>query len=285
MKKWIQAFLAVAFVAILVQAAHASVYIADIYGNLGKVDTTTGVTSTIGNMGVALTDITADPSSSGQWLWGVDSTNLYRINALTAATTVVGSLGSGPNSGSNALVVNPSTGIVYLASTASKFLFTVDTTTGFATSVGGDTGWWSAGDLAFFNGELYWSVKSTSSSTTNHLVKLTLPDMVPVEDRGTIRLNNATGATLKLVWGLAVDQDAYGNDVLYGFSGNNTNIYSFNNPTENAFVTLAGNYGGSGLGPAYGASEAIPEPATLVVWGILGAIAVSTGWWRKCRTA
>ena len=97
-----------------------------------------------------------------------------------------------------------------------------------------------------------------------------------VHDRGS------TG--VKGLFGLAVD-DANGK--LYGVSGLSTEIYSFNDPLTTASVTDCGSYGPT-LGPAYGASESggfVPEPATLVIWGILGAVAIGAGWWRRRKIA
>ena len=214
-----------------------------------------------------LTDIAMD--GSGQ-LWGVDALSLYKVNKLTGVLTYIGSLGT-PANGSNALTVGPD-GTMYLASSKSTKLFTVNTGTGNATSIG-DTGYYSAGDLSFYGGQLYLTAVSThdaGGTATNDLVQVSLSSgtVSGVTDRGT------TGQTA--LFGLAV----YGGS-LYALSGDSTNIYKFVNPASNGLVTYAGSYGGQGLGPAYGASEDTPEPATLVIWGVLGAIAIGAGWWRK----
>lgn len=67
-------------------------FVHDSGGNLGTVDVANGAVSVIGNMGVLLTDIGFDPSGA---LYGVSFTDFYSINRLTAATTLIGSLGVG----------------------------------------------------------------------------------------------------------------------------------------------------------------------------------------------
>ena len=89
------------------------VYIDDSAGLLGKVDVQTGATTIIGATGVALTDIAFDASGN---LFGVSFTDFYKINPLTAATTLVGSLGVND---ANSLVFG-SDGTLYSAGVASS---------------------------------------------------------------------------------------------------------------------------------------------------------------------
>ena len=35
----------------------------------------------------------------------------------------------------------------------------------------------------------------------------------------------------------------------------------------------------------FGSSQAVPEPTTLVIWSLLGSLAIGLGWWRKRKPA
>ena len=126
----------------------------DASGDLLKVNTATGSTTRIGNMGAVMTDIAFSPSGE---LFGVTFTDLYSIDPTTAASTLIGSLGIND---SNALEFAPD-GRLFLASRNSTLLRIVDTATG-ATTVVGDMEVSSSGDLAFdlSSGDLFLSVAS-----------------------------------------------------------------------------------------------------------------------------
>ncbi len=278
MKKWIPTFAALAFAAILVQAAQASIYVADSSGKLGIVDPVTHSATVVAQMKYGiynwpLTDIAID--ASGQ-VWGVDSYYLYQVDKTDGALTRIGSLGSTPAYGSNALTFGPD-GTLYLASTKSTNLFKVNLSDGSATSIGG-TGLYSAGDLAFYSGQLYWTAVSQpdhGAIDANDLVQVSLSSGAV---SGVVNLGT-TGHTS--LFGLAVDDGS-----LYAVSGVNPEIYRFIAPTSNGSVTAGDSYGGQGLGPAFGASEVVvPEPATLLIWCLLGAVAVTASWWRKRKLA
>ena len=88
-----------------------------------------------------MTDIAFSPSGE---LFGVTFTHLYRIDPTTAVSELIGSLGI---DAFNALDFAPD-GRLFLASRNSTLLRTVNTRTG-ATTVVGDMGVFSSGDLAF----------------------------------------------------------------------------------------------------------------------------------------
>lgn len=221
-------------------------YTHDAVGNLATVDAGTGIVTIIGNMGIGLTDIAFDPDGN---LFGVDYNNLYSINPITAATTLIGPLLL-PNVSTNALVFRGD-GVLFGANNTN--LFTVNTATGVATVIG-PTGW-SAGDLAFNGGALY------LTGMSNDLIEVN-----PGTGAGTI----IGPLGFMNVFGLATATDG----LLYGATG--TKIITIN--TTTGAGTLLSMFGGQGLGNAYGLAyyddevpepQLTPEPSTLSLSGML----------------
>lgn len=216
-------------------------WVGDSSGNLGTVDVATGAATVIGNMGATMTDIAFDPSGN---LYGVTFTDLYAINKTTAATTLIGSLGTAVNS-----LVFDGSGTLYAAN---NNLYSINTGTGAASLIGnGGAPYSSSGDLAFVGGKLY-----LSSTPGDSLIELDT-----ATGAGSLIGNIGFGS----VFGLATDN----NIDLYGISG--TTVLSID------LITGAGtalvNYGGSGLGGAFGSAfvseaGAVPEPASLALLGL-----------------
>ena len=224
-------------------------YVHDSDGQLGTVNVTDGTTTIIGNMGVVLSDIAFDPDGN---LYGISMDNLYSINALTGATTLIG-----PHnvSGGNALVFAPD-GTLYAAGAFTSELYTLNTADGTSNIIG-DMGVQSAGDLAFFGGDLY------LASDNDDLVRVDLD----AEAAGTIVGPFGFSEVLGMAHG--------GDGVLYGVAG--TQIFSID--VNTGAGTLVSDYYGTLLGPAYGSSfttEAMPAPGGLAV--LLGA-----GWLNTRR--
>lgn len=227
----------------LATAANAGpiIWVHDSSGNLGTVDVSTGTATLVGAMGATMTDVAFDPSGN---LYGITFSGLYSINSTTGASSYIGSLGT---SGANALVFG-SGGTLYAAANNTTGLYTINLGTGAATSIG-NTGYNSAGDLAFHGGAFY------LASTTNQLISIDLSSGGAGTAIGAFGYSN--------VYGLASGDDG----VLYGVSG--TTIFSVN--TSTGAGTFVSNFGGDGLGTAWGSSffgEArVPEPGIL---GLLG---------------
>jgi hypothetical protein len=189
-------------------------------------------------MGVTMTDIAFDPSGN---LYGITFGSLYKINPTNASASFIGNL----NTSANSLVFDIS-GTLY---TANSSLYTVNTATGATTLVGSGGGSYSSsGDLAFIGGNLY-----LSSSPGDKLVK--------------INTSNGSGALVgnigfSSVFGLASPN---GTD-LYGLA--ETNVLKIDPVT--GVGSIAVNYGGHGLGAAFGSaflSEAVPQvPIPGAVW-------------------
>jgi hypothetical protein len=260
--------------------AGPTLWIGDGLGNLGTVDVTTGAQTVIGSMGRTMTDIAFDPTGN---LYGITTSELYKINTSDGTSTLVGSLGT-PGSGSfNSLVFDDS-GVLYAA--AGGGLYRVNPTTGAITATPGSSCisglcMNSSGDLAFVGGKLYltsdhsgpdslWQVSTTFMNSGN---------TYPV-NYGFGSIDIRTGSTTySSVFGLASPDHA----VLYGVDG--TRILQIN--TSNATATvLSDYYSPVGLGAAFGAafySEAgavlapinpVPEPETYAMLiaglGLLG---------------
>ena len=171
-----------------------------------------------------MTDIAFAPDGR---LFGLDFDTLYEIDPRTAETTPIGN--HGIPSG-NALVF-AADGTLYGMGGLSSQLFELDPATGAATALG-DVGEFSAGDLAFYGGELY---LSTSAHRLQHIE---LGPPATGADVGAFGFSN--------VYGLATSDAG----VLYGIAG--TEIFTVD-PTTGA-GTLSTDYAGQGLDVAYGSS-------------------------------
>jgi hypothetical protein len=230
-------------------------WVDDTNGEIGQVDVATGHVTLVGNAGVVLTDIGFDPQGN---LFGVSFDTFYRVNETTGHATAVGSLGIGD---ANALVFS-NTGTAYAMGFSTDNLYTIQTGSGAATSIGHVSGLESGGDLAFHNGTLY------LASTLNSLVQVNLSPVSGVSI-GSFGVAN--------VFGLANGD----NDVLYAVAG--TSVYSVN--TSTGVATFDVNYGGQGLGTAGGEAffdEAmVPEPASGVLLAL--GIACLLGYSRRFR--
>lgn len=243
-------FLTLAWGAVNAQA-DPILWVNDSNGGLGRVDVSDGSVDLIGNTGVVLTDIAFAPNGD---LYGISFTDLYRIDTTTAAATHIGSTGI---SDGNALVFGHD-GTLYGAGNTSADLYQINISSGAATALG-NIGFNSAGDLAFVDGKLY------LSSTTNRLIHINLTGTVSGTDVGDIGFGN--------VFGLATPD----NEALYGVSGTQVLLVD----VANGAGTLVSDYGGQGLGIAYGSSfitEAVPEPSSMLLAG-LGALTL-LGWTR-----
>ncbi len=232
-------------------------WIDDANGEIGKVDTSTGAVTLVGNAGVTLTDIAFAANGA---LYGIDFNNLYSINTTNGHATLIGAMGGSGSNGYNALVFGTN-GVLYTAANNSSELYTVNTTTGAASNlISLGTNITSAGDLAFNNGTLY------ESDNNNDLIR--------------ISLTNPTGGTVvgnmgfPNVYGLATAS----NGTLYGVSG--TTIFAINTTTGAGTADV--NYVGHGLGDANGTSfisEAIPtpEPTGFLFSSVLAAGMIGIG--------
>ncbi len=228
-----------------------TMWIGDGNGRLGTVDVATGAVNVIGSMGQTMTDIAFDPNGN---LYGITFGQLYSINKTTAQSTLIGNTGSSLNS-----LVFDAAGNLYAANNS---LYRLNVSTGAASLVGnGGSSYSSAGDLAFVGGQLY-----LSSSTGNNLTRL---------DTGTGAGQNIGNIGYSAVYGLATND----NVTLYGMTG--TTVLGIN--TTTGAGTALVNYGGQGLGAAWGAAfvnEAtppVPEPETYAMMiaglGMLGLMA------------
>jgi hypothetical protein len=233
-------------------AADITLWVDDANGEIGKVDVTTDAVTLVGNSGRILTDIAFDPNGN---LFGIDQTNLYRINTITGAATVVGALNPAiPTVPSNIGTI-PANSLVFSNSgvlfTATNQLYTINPGTAADTRIGALGGSFiSAGDLAFVNGTLF------LSDTQNRLLSVD-----PATGVATLIGNMGVAD----VFGLATPD----NVTLFGVAG--TSVYSLDPATGNA--TLAVNFGGHGLGQAFGeafiseagAPASAPEPSSLLL--------------------
>ncbi|MEF9995647.1 MAG: PEP-CTERM sorting domain-containing protein [Burkholderiaceae bacterium] len=238
--------------------AHADpiLWVSGAGGSIDTVDVATGVRTAVGNTGVGfMTDLAFSPTGE---LYGTSFTDLYKINTLTGAATLIGSTGRF----SNALVFGAD-GTLYAQDYGGGTLFKINTTTGAGTVIGSN-GYVSSGDLAFIGSDLYLSAQSGPNDV---LVKLD-----PLTGAGTLVGDIGYGA----VFGLATPD----NINLYGLSGNNIlNV----NP-----LTGVGTLSTTMTPPDYEAygttffreAGAVPEPESLGLI-LLGMLATTTALRRR----
>ena len=208
----------------LPSASNNLTYIHDTDGVLATLDVTTGAIRVIGKTNINPGDIALDASGN---LFGVNFGDLYRINTTTAATTRVGATGI---TFLNALTFGPD-GTLYASGLSPSGLYRLNPSTGVATLVGAHP-YPSAGDLAFHQGELYFTA---------------IGDLL-------IRINVAN-PTASAAIGLMGVPDVYGliskNNVLYAVS--QTSVYRVNTTTGAATNGISfankgvGNAGGQAL--------------------------------------
>jgi hypothetical protein len=256
------------------------IYVSASNDNLYTINPTTGATTLIGDMGVAMSDIAIDPAN-GQ-MYGVSfaaTSTLYSINDSTAAITAIGT-----NTGSflNALTFNATGTVLYAAGGPASgcgappaqpsgptcsTLFTLNTTTGAATAVNGTNNgaYDSGGDLELFGGTMYLtSENSSTSGGTND----TLYSINTTSGAGT----SVGSIGFQWVYGLATN----GGSTLYGFTDVGNDVISIN--TTTGAGTDVSTYSGSF--EIYGATNfsAVPEPGTLGIMtlgmGLLAGLAV-----------
>ena len=215
---------AATIVAFVSTAPAATMYVHDSIGNLGTVDTESGAVNLIGDMGATMTDIAFDTSGN---LFGITFSGLYSINAATAASSLIGSHGV---PGGNALVFG-SDGTLYSAGNSSRDLYSIDASSGATTSLG-TTGFTSGGDLAFVGDDFYLAAGGSN------LVSIDLDDLTASSVVGSFGVGS--------VFGIATDEA----DIMYGVGG--TQIFTVDLNTGEALDAI--NYGGQGLGSAFGQS-------------------------------
>ncbi len=215
---------AIAFMGLSTPAHSSTMYISDSFGQLGTVDTTSGLVSVIGSFGQILTDIAFDPNGN---LFGISFSNLFSIDVETGSTTLIGAHGV---AGGNGLVFG-SDGTLYAAGYSTSNLYSLDVDTGTGTSLG-DMGFSSSGDLAFLDGDMY------LSGSRGNLVSIDLSDLAASSVVGTFGVSS--------VYGIATDDASS----MYAVAG--TSVYSVDTVTGAASDGVS--YAGQGLGTAYGQS-------------------------------
>lgn len=226
----------------------AQIIVLDETGKLAAVDTKTGAVTIKGAAGRVLTDIAAD--AKGQ-LYGVDFENLYKLDKVTGAATLIGATGI---DGTNALTFSPD-GRLLAMGDGSKQLFQLDLMTGFGSNLA-EVGSVSDGDLAYAGGRLF---------LTNWDYQL-----VEIGDAGRV----VGDLNMEAIFGLAGIGDA-----LYGVRG--TDVVGIDLATGAARVLAS--FAGQGLGAAYGATVVTPLPAAALP--LAGAMALLAGLRRRRRGA
>jgi hypothetical protein len=106
--------------------------------SLDVIDRSTGAATIVGPWGVvglSLRALAYDAASTT--IFGVSSTDLYRLNTATGAATLVGALGIGaPETEARGLEIDPDTGVLYLGVVGDSSFYSVDKATGAATLIG-----------------------------------------------------------------------------------------------------------------------------------------------------
>lgn len=209
----------------------------DDQGTLATVDINTGDVSIVGSMSVVMTDIAFNKDGD---LFGLTFQKLYSIDPQTAVVTEIGSHGI-PNG--NALVFGRD-GSLYGAGRLSGGIYRIDTTTATSTLLG-DTGYSSAGDLTFSGTEVY------LASTSGQLVRVDLNNPVNSYVVGAMGVSN--------VFGIATSAGS-----VYAVAG--TSLYRVNTSTGRLLDQI--DFSGQGLSTAYGGSfvgeAGLPAASTII---------------------
>ncbi len=234
----------------------ATMYVVDVHGKMATVETSSGEVSLIGDLGVQLTDIAFDPNGN---LYGISFTSLYSVNATTASTSLIGSLGVGGATG----LVFGSDGTLFMGSEDTTDLYEVNVSTGAAASIG-DMGFSSGGDLAFVDGDLF------MADTDGDLISIDLGPPVSGTSVGPFDRDNVFGI-------------ASAGGMLFGTAGKSI----FEVDPSDASVSNVFMFNGDHFGNAYGQaflSEASPIPLPAPVMMLLGGFAL-LGTFRSRRKA
>ena len=149
-------------------------------------------------------------------LYGISDAGLYKISKSTGKSTLLGPLGSGLTT--NAITFGPS-GTLY--GTQGTNLITIDVVT-LEVEVLGDMGYSSAGDLVFFNNNLY------MASTTDELILINISNPI----------NAYSISEIPTTYGLAtvyISEGIGGGYHLYGTSGTDFKVYEID--PHRGFIT------------------------------------------------
>ena len=229
-------------------------------GQLGTIDTTTGVGTTIGSFGIGSTFGNAF-DLSGTLYATTGSTTLSTINLTTGAATVVGTLPE------NMYAIEfDSAGTMYGLAWSGN-LYLLDKTTGGSLGVIGNSGISSTMDIAFDSSDtLYATVSgilytvSTSTGAVTSSVALT-----------------GAGSVMGIMF------DA--SDVLYATAYvSSSPLYIVNAGTGSSNAVASPGLGGPHGGDIFIASAAVPEPSSLVLM-TLGSLGLISLRWRRKRHA
>ncbi|MEA5519419.1 hypothetical protein [Limnoraphis robusta] len=195
-------------------------------GAVGIFNPQTGIFSAIGT-GVTLTDIAFD----GSTLWGLNSSDLYRINLNTEDYELVGTLD--PSININGLELD-SQGKLY--ATGEQYIFEVNPINGSASIIGNgrSQGFRSSGDLAFDERKnLFYS--TSSGSDTDDLFSITADGIFT--RIGPIGFPDVFGLRFR-------------DSNLYGYTSNSSEILINTNTGSGSFVQFVQ----GGVGEIFGAS-------------------------------
>jgi len=210
-------------------AAAPFLYVHDSRGTLGRIRVSDGLVDIIGEMDVVMTDIAFSPEGL---LFGLNADALYQIDLVTADVELIGGHSI---LGGNALVF-AADGTLYGAGGFVDGLFEMNLETGASTRIA-DMGHNSAGDLVFFEGQLY------LASTNDQLVLVDLAAAGGTEDIGTV----VGDIGFNEVFGLATASDG----VMYGTAG--TDVFSVDVATG-AGSTPGVDFAGQGMTASFGSS-------------------------------
>lgn len=170
------------------------VFVAGASGNLYRFELSNCKAQNLGKTAVFV-DLAMDPTSNE--LYGINWAGLHKIDTVTANTTLIGK-----TIDANALTFDRN-GTLYAASGGS--IYTIDKSNGTYKHLGYGSTFTSAGDLTFFQGELY------LTSVNNELVKM---------DLDNIKNSKHMGEIDGVISGEFLGVTAVGCKNIYGFANN-----------------------------------------------------------------
>jgi|GEM_PF-1728694 gliding motility-associated-like protein len=184
-------------------------------GELIVIDVPQCTSRRIGNTIIPMFDIAISP---GGVLYGNGKDNrLYRINSRNGLPTLIGALNPAQDDDFNSLVFSAA-GVLYAATNKSTDLYRIDTTTANATVIG-NMKFQAAGDLTFFEGNLFLAAQN------NQLVQVDISD--PGKSKLVGKMN--TNSTIFGVVSIGTKDCRGGQPRMYALGGNQ--IYEVSSTT------------------------------------------------------
>lgn len=250
--------------AFLASSARAQLYAVDSSRAFYQIDMTTGAATLLGTVSAnasTTAGLAYNPGNHTIYLTSSGNDSLYTLDLTTFTATLVGAYGDAAIV-MHGLEFDDATGLLYGVSSHNNGLYTISTTTGLATLIG------TSGLTSFTNigyNSLTNQMFATNSGTDSFY-------SMNITNGSTTLIGPLVGPTNPN--GLAFNRD---NGLMYMVDNNTDNLYTIDMATGAA--TVIGSTGSHNfLGLVY---IPIPEPTSVLLVGLGGALLVARRWGRQ----